>query len=332
MFSVIMLRESRSRDRYRWFAWGVLLYNLPVILWGAVVRATGSGAGCNDHWPLCDGAVLPSLADAHRVIEFSHRMSSGFVLILTGLLYWWAVRIYPRSHTVRLGAVLSLVFAMSEALVGAGLVLFKLVAQNDSIYRAVAISVHLSNTFMLLASLTLTVWWATGGDRVRLRGQGAVAGLLAAALLGALVVGITGAITALGDTLFPAKSLAEIGAPVSSTAHILEHLRVFHPYVAVLVGMAVVAAAWLVAAQRPSDSVKNLAFGVTALFVTQMMAGFMNLFMRAPVPMQLAHLLLADGLWIVLVLLAASACAVNGPQAAFSVRSRPDVETIEGTH
>lgn len=328
---MIMLSDSHSRDRFRRYAWFVLLYNLPVILWGAVVRATGSGAGCNDHWPLCDGAVLPSLADTHRVIEFSHRISSGLVLLFCGLLFWWAVRAFPKGHPARLGAALSLCFTVSEALVGAALVLFKLVAHDQSVYRAVAISVHLTNTFMLLASLTLTAWWASGGERARVRGQGVVAGLLGAALLGALIVGVTGAITALGDTLFPARSLAEIGAPVAPAAHFLQHLRVYHPYTAVAVGIIAVTAAWLVAAQRPSDAVKNLAFGVTVLFVTQVAAGFLNLFLRAPVPMQLAHLLLADGLWIVLVLLSAAACAVNAPRAVPAGRPVAGAETLEGT-
>src|SRR4051812_8609904 len=101
---------TRSRGKFRRFAWGVLLYNLPVILWGAVVRATGSGAGCNDHWPLCDGKVIPLSFDFHRIIEFSHRLSSGFVLVLTAILFVWALRAFPKGHVVRIGAALSLAF------------------------------------------------------------------------------------------------------------------------------------------------------------------------------------------------------------------------------
>jgi heme A synthase len=327
-----MLSESRARDRFRQYAWFVLVYDLPVILWGAVVRATVSGAGCNDHWPLCDGSALPAFGNTKLLIEYAHRASSGFVLLLTALLFWWALRVFPKGHTVRLGALLSLLFTVSEALIGAALVLFKLVAHDQSAYRAIAISAHLTNTFMLLASLTLTAWWASGGERVQVRGQGTVAGLLGGALLGAMIVGITGAITALGDTLFPVGSIAEIGAPVGPTAHFLQHLRVYHPYAAVGVGAFAVGAAWLVSAQRPSDAVKNLTFGVTLLFVTQVGVGFLNLFMRAPVPMQLAHLLLADGLWIVLVMLSAAACAVNAPRAVPVGRTRAGAETLEGTH
>ncbi len=41
------------------YAWGVLLWNVLVALWGAYVRATGSGAGCGSHWPTCNGEILP---------------------------------------------------------------------------------------------------------------------------------------------------------------------------------------------------------------------------------------------------------------------------------
>src|SRR5579862_2633914 len=151
--------SNRSRfSMYMYFAWGLLAYNLPVILWGAYVRATGSGAGCGNHWPDCDGMLLPAAKNAHLVIEFSHRLSSGMDLPLTGLLLWGALRLYPRGHPVRAGALACLLLSASEALVGASLVLFKLVAHNESIYRVAVISVHLVNTFLLLAALALTAW------------------------------------------------------------------------------------------------------------------------------------------------------------------------------
>jgi cytochrome c oxidase assembly protein subunit 15 len=167
---------------------------------------------------------------------------------------------------------------------------------------------------------------------VRVKGQGLAGSLLGTALFGALVVGITGAITALGDTLFPARSLAEIGAPVGETAHFLQYLRVFHPYTAVAVGVAAVAIAWCVAAMRPSDAVKNLASCVTLLVVAQISVGVVNLFLRAPLPLQLAHLLLADGLWIALVLLAAAACSASAPRAVLLRGRSAEVNTAEGFH
>jgi heme A synthase len=74
------------------FAWGVLVYNLGVIVWGAYVRATRSGAGCGAHWPLCNGEVIPQSPDAAMLIEFSHRVTSGLALVSVVVLFAWAWR------------------------------------------------------------------------------------------------------------------------------------------------------------------------------------------------------------------------------------------------
>ncbi|MGD9093923.1 MAG: COX15/CtaA family protein, partial [Anaerolineales bacterium] len=196
-------------NRYAKYAWIVLIYNILVILWGAYVRATGSGAGCGSHWPLCNGEVLPRTTQIETMIEFGHRLTSGLAFILVLILFLWALRAYPRGNNVRLAAIFSMVFITTEALVGAGLVLFEWVAYDASVGRAISIVVHLINTFLLLASLSLTAWWASGGKAVRIKGAGVLLWTLLLGLLGTMVIGASGALTALGDTLFPVTSLAE---------------------------------------------------------------------------------------------------------------------------
>jgi heme A synthase len=191
-------------NRFAGYAWGVLVYNLLVIMWGAYVRATGSGAGCGNHWPLCQGEVVPRPQQIETMIEFSHRLSSGLALLVVIVLFIWAFRAYPKGHPVRLGGSLSLFFIITEALVGAGLVLFELVAYNTSLARAMVMALHLVNTFLLLGALTLTAWWGSGGRPLRLRGQGSLIWLLAIGLVGMLILGASGGVTALGDTLYPA--------------------------------------------------------------------------------------------------------------------------------
>ena len=66
-------KRSRTSTLLPRFAWGLLAYNVAVILWGAVVRATSSGAGCGDHWPLCNGVVLQSNPRLATLIELAHR-------------------------------------------------------------------------------------------------------------------------------------------------------------------------------------------------------------------------------------------------------------------
>jgi len=46
-------------SRFAKYAWGVMFYNMVVVVWGGYVRATGSGAGCGNHWPLCNGEIIP---------------------------------------------------------------------------------------------------------------------------------------------------------------------------------------------------------------------------------------------------------------------------------
>ena len=304
-----------KKSYFPYYAWGVLIYNVFVILFGAYVRASGSGAGCGSHWPLCNGVVIPQQPQIHTIIEFTHRLTSGASLLLMIGLVIWAFRAYPKGHAVRLGAVLSMVFILTEALVGAGLVLFEWVAQDQSTGRAISIVVHLLNTFMLLASLTLTAWWASGGKPVRVRGGGAAAWILGVGLGGALLMGASGALAALGDTLFPVTSLAEgIRQDFSSTAHFLIRLRLLHPTIAILVGAYLILAASIVLFPSQDRTVRRFARTLTILVVIQLAAGFINVLLLAPIWMQVVHLLLADLVWIVLILFSASRFAWD-PQA-----------------
>ncbi|HEX2092197.1 MAG TPA: COX15/CtaA family protein, partial [Longimicrobiaceae bacterium] len=186
-----------------------------------------------------------------------------------------------------------------------------------------AMVAHLVNTFFLLAAITLTGWWASGGREVRVRGSGAVGGLLGAGVLGVVAVGATGAVAALGDTLFPAASLAEgFRQDFSPTAHFLLRLRVLHPVLAVGVGAYLLVAGRIVARLRPSAATRRLATLLAALFAAQLGAGVLNVVLLVPIWMQLVHLLMADLVWISLVLLSASALAepVTGAQPARAVR------------
>jgi heme A synthase len=291
--------------RFAWFAWGVLVYNQLVILWGAFVRATGSGAGCGSHWPLCNGEVIPRSPQLETMIEFVHRLSSGFSLLLILALFIWAFRVFPKGSPVRLGASLSVVFILTEALVGAGLVLFEWVAGDASSGRVISMAIHLINTFLLLASLTMTGWWASGGESLNFQYQGAWAWFFAFGFMGIILLGVSGAITALGDTLFPAATLSEgLAQDFNPAAHFLLRLRLWHPVIAVILGFYLLFLSGLVALFRPVRSIRVFAACLAGLFVLQLGAGITNLLLLAPVWMQLIHLLLADLVWITLVLLA----------------------------
>jgi heme a synthase len=300
------------------YSWLVLAYNILVILWGAYVRATGSGAGCGAHWPLCNGEVVPRSPSAEMLVEFSHRMSSGLALVLVVVLCVWVWRALAPGHPARRGALLSLVFIVVEALLGAGLVLFRLVAQDDSLARAMMMPLHLANTLVLLACLTLTAHWLSGGAALRVTGRGRVAAIVGVALVAMIGVGKTGALTALGDTLFPATTLAEgLASDLSSTSTLLLRLRMIHPALAIAVSVMLVFGMATLPRTAGGRLAGRARRAVVVLAIVQVCFGFANLWMLAPVWMQLVHLLLADLLWIALVLTAASALAV-GPVKAES--------------
>jgi len=299
------------------YAWCLIGYNLLVIMWGAYVRATGSGAGCGAHWPTCNGQVIPLGASTEMLVEYTHRISSGLVLPLVLLLVFWSIRSFPRGHLVRWGALFALFFTITEALVGAGLVLFKLVGDNNSSTRALVIAIHLTNTFMLLASLTLTAWWASGGKPIHLRGQGGFSAAFGLAWIGMFGLGISGAITALGDTLFPSGSLVEgFQQDLSPTAHFLIRLRIIHPMIAIGMGVYLVGLALLIRKNRTGQAVRWLSASQIALFVIQLILGGINVALLAPVAVQMIHLLVADLVWINLILLTAAGLKENsGPVA-----------------
>jgi heme A synthase len=306
----------RNASGFARYAWGLLAYDVAVVVWGAYVRATGSGAGCGQHWPLCNGEVIPRAPRVATLVELSHRASSGLALVLTVGLLAWALLAFPRGHVVRRGAAVSTVLMFGEALIGAGLVLFRLVEHDESLARALSIVLHLGNTFLLLASTALTAWWGSGGDPVRVRGQGAVAWLLGGVLGALVVVGASGAVTALGDTLFPPATLAAgLAQDLAPGANTFIRLRALHPVLAGCTGAAVVIVAGLVRALRPSRAVRVTSRVASVLVVAQVAAGLLDIALLAPVWMQLVHLLIADCVWITVVLTAASALGLAPEQA-----------------
>lgn len=305
--------ETRRLSAFARYAWALLAWNVAVVLWGALVRATGSGAGCGNHWPRCNGEVIPPSPTVQTLIEFTHRLmtgADGFMVLALVILAW---RRYPKGSPVRTGAALSGFFLVTEALVGAALVKLDLVADNRSPARVWWMALHLVNTFLLLASLTLAAWWASGGRRVRLRGQGTAAGVMIGAIFATLVVAVTGAITALGDTLYPKTS---VGLSVSTAATFLERLRIVHPAVAVATALYVVAAGIVVRRLRPGAATARLSRLLIALFFVQIAAGAVNVVLLAPVWMQLVHLLIADAVWIALICTTAAALAEPEPAPA----------------
>ncbi len=291
---------SPSLVRYSWL---VLAYNVLIILWGAVVRSTGSGNGCGEHWPLCGGTVVQHWRTVASVIEFAHRASVGVGVAALVPLVFCVWRATPRRHLARVFVTVSAVLTFNEGLLGALLVLLGLTGTNQSPARAFWLSLHLANTLVLLASLALTAHFL-GREDGRMRGgvslhHGWAAGV---GLLATLLVGVSGSLAALGDTLYPAHSLAEAFAQdLSPNGSWLLHIRWVHPALSVLAGAWIL---FLVAMSRKLGS-GRLGLIVAGLVGSQILLGGLDVLLLAPTWLQVTHLLGADLLWIAIVVLTA---------------------------
>jgi cytochrome c oxidase assembly protein subunit 15 len=303
-------RRVRGRLSFESLALSLLVLTVGVILWGAFVRVTGSGAGCADHWPLCNGVLVPRSPRLETVIEFTHRLTSGLSGLLSLLVFFRARREFAAGTPVRRAALAGLLLMLFEGAIGAMLVKLGLVAKDSSPLRALVVGIHLGNTFLLLAAQMLTWQFARGLPALRLRERPGLAALLVLALFTLIALGATGAVTALGDTLFPSASLAAGWRDdLDPGAHFLVRLRVFHPLAAILAGAAISYLAQYLRSSVPEPEVSRWALSVMLLYVVQLGLGALNLFLLAPAPIQIAHLLLADLVWLAFVGLAASALA-----------------------
>ncbi len=287
-------------------AWATLVFNMLVVLGGTIVRATGSGAGCGDSWPKCGDQFVPPNATVETLIEFSHRASSLLAGIGVAVIVVLAVWIFPKGHLARKAAVVSGVFLVIEALLGAALVLYGWVDADISIGRMIVVPLHLTNTFLLLGALAVTAWWWSGFSASgRSVDRGSVQWLTAGAIV-IVVLGATGGLNALADTIFPASSVTgDLAAKFGPTAPMLSKLRIVHPVVAVVGGLFV---AWIAASTslRGSARSKRLSGAVSIIVLSQFFIGIASIFLLTPLAMQVLHLMVADILWIVYVLLMVS--------------------------
>ena len=300
--------QGRVREKMPYvarFAWATLACNVAVVLWGAYVRATGSGAGCGDKWPECGGAVLGASAKTQTIIEFTHRATSGVALMMVGVLVVWAWRATTRRDWARYSAILAAAFLVNEALLGAALVLLGHVAQDRSSARILFLCLHFGNTLLLLAMLALTAWWlrsASSSQRLIRRPREVVA--IGTGLAATMVIGITGTVAALADTLFPTASLRSgLAQDFGSGVPILLRLRLVHPIVAVTAAAYVL---WVIfAIVRRQRRASGVAIALLVLFLAQISIGIVNVLLLAPIWLQILHLCVADLLWITLVIASA---------------------------
>ncbi|SEG38086.1 cytochrome c oxidase assembly protein subunit 15 [Bryocella elongata] len=289
--AISWLREGRWLSKY---AALVLGFMVVVILEGAVVRATGSGAGCGQHWPLCNGQIIPHHPRVATIIEFAHRSLTGILSTLVITLALWTFFSRPKGHPARRAMGWTLVLLLVEALLGAVLVLGQYVEHNTSNARVFVQGIHFTNTMLLLAALTLTWWWSADREEDGTPLPPETRTVAWVAVLASILTGAAGSVAALADTLFPSTSFVEgLRADLSPTAPLLIRMRWIHPTAAVI---AFVCALWFMVRLRTTP-----ARWFAALMALQLVLGAMDVVLLAPLWLQVAHLAVADAVWAALI-------------------------------
>ena len=267
-----------------------LFLAISSILAGAIVRATGSGDGCGSTWPTCKGRVIPELSDIPELIEFSHRVVSGILLVVT-LIIFLKTRDLEKNNLKKVISNYLTFFVVLEAVIGAVIVLFEWVGLNSSLPRIVAVPIHLVNTFGLLACF-IALYKVVKDDQQSIKGIVDNQFLVVLCLF--LLSGATGSITALADVLFPSESFIQgFVEDFDETSELLTRLRILHPIVASLLSITL-----FFESNRLKKTYKLNTKSLKLMVWVAVTLGVVNVLTNIWLPLSVFHLAIADFLWI----------------------------------
>lgn len=290
--------------RLRRWAYFLLGYTILVILWGAWVRISHSGDGCGDTWPLCNGQLVPEAARGKTWVEYGHRFTSGLYGLVVFFLFLWVRKLKSKFQLASAYRWMTwtLVFMISEALLGAKLVLFGLVNTDQSLWRLLVMSLHQLNSFMLVA-FTVRFLAATYETHFK-QNFGTPPPPLTTSffarpvfLICFLAIAVTGAWASLSTTLFPSTSLLDgLMKDLETNSHLVLKIRGFHPVLGLVIGGSLSLGLYKLSAQV-NVFLGRIALMGSALIALGIVVGMMTLFMLSPVPLKIIHLFLAHSLW-----------------------------------
>ena len=270
-----------------------LVVSILAILAGAIVRATGSGDGCGASWPTCNGEIIPNFDTSSELIEFSHRFISGFLLIITLIIFIKSFKDkVPNLHKKIIW--LLTFFVLLEALIGAVIVVYEWVGLNSSSPRIIAVPLHLLNTFGLLGTYTL-LFHLTKNSKNSLNNFFDKGFKISLCLF--LLSGATGSIAALADVIFPSESfIVGLTEDFDRNSEVLTRLRILHPVVATGLSIYLYSEA-----NRLQEEYKIFTKNIKALILLGVVLGVLNVVSNIILPLSILHLLMADLLWVAYV-------------------------------
>lgn len=278
----------------------LVFYSVIVILWGAWVRISHSGDGCGDTWPLCGGKILPEGETAKTWVEYAHRISSGLYGVFVFALFFEGRRLFSKNSTIHQAGLVTLILTVTEAMLGARLVLSQLVGLNDSLQRLVAISLHQVNSLLLVGASVLWFWSAREpGEEIELKTGNRLNRFYFG---GFIILAITGAWAALSTTLFPSLGLWEgLQRDFQENSHVLLKIRILHPLLAVFLGSYFSFMFWRQSQKTGHPRLQKAALWISALFIAAILVGMVTLLFLSPIALKITHLAFGYLLWIFLV-------------------------------
>ena len=281
---------------YRIFAWFVLLLTILVIISGDIVQITGSGAGCGESWPKCNNELLPDVTNKNTIIEFIHRILTtivGFCIIALAL---FARILLGKNHFCTKATYTAIFFLVTEILIGAMLVRFGWVEFDMSWGRVIVDSLHVLNTFFLVATLASSTQYKSG---TYLSNYLKNTRTLIIAVIIFLIIAVTGALNSLADLLYIESMPA---SQKNNIYNFLISVRALHPFIAITGGITIAYIFLTFSDRLLAIYQKKLIIIILATIGVQFFIGILNIFLMTPLIIQIIHLVLANILWISIVL------------------------------
>ncbi len=283
-----------SINRFRQLCLTTLFFALFIIIWGAWVRFSHSGDGCGDHWPLCNDQFIPKNGEGKTWIEWFHRASSSMFGLVVLALSFYSFQCFPKKHKVRFWGSLSLIFTISEALIGAVLVLKGLTGQNDSLMRILILNLHLINSLFLTGSILMC--WRHSFKQVEIPFK-----KISIFAIMFLFIALTGSVASLSNTLYPSSSLIQgILMDLNKNSPLILQLRILHPLIAICITSCIL---YFFIYKIYSKKIRPISYTLIVFLVLGILTGTITLLSLSPVFMKLLHLLVAHTIWLCILLL-----------------------------
>ena len=285
----------RAGFAFRWLAWAAVLSTYALIVFGGVVRITGSGMGCGDDWPLCNGHLIPPM-DLPTFIEWGHRLAAALVSAVTVAVAAFAWLRYRRDRGLLRPAAWAVALLVVQVLLGAVTVKLELPAWS--------VVLHLANAMLLLAAFVLVALRAAqpadapreGRPSPVRRAAAWTAGLgFLAVLAGALVANLDAGPACQGFPLCNGSWLPNPAFAVPVVVHWAHRMIAY--------AFAAWALVFAIRMRREGPALAAAAFSVLALTGLQIIVAAAMVAHFLPSSLRALHLAVGTGLWAVLVVL-----------------------------